>query len=102
MIGWRNTVEYGSLKLAFIQGVSQVTLQTQNVISPELMRVFPRKFHCITGRSYLTTYDFVGLRSSINLIMRHRVVLIICDHGFQTFPLLAETSSVIYEYELHN
>ena len=39
-----------------LQGVSQITLQTQSAISPEIMRVFPRKFHCITGRSYLTTY----------------------------------------------
>ena len=39
-----------------LQGVSQITLQTQNAISPEIMLVFPQKFHCITGRSYLTTY----------------------------------------------
>ena len=35
----------------------------------------------ITSKSF----DFVGLRSSINLTIRHKVVLIICDHGFQTF-----------------
>ena len=39
-----------------VQGVSQITLQAQNAISPEMMLVFPQKFHCITGRSYLTTY----------------------------------------------
>ena len=39
-----------------IQGVSQITLQTKNVISPEMMLLFPQNFHCITGRSYLTTY----------------------------------------------
>ena len=58
---------------------------------------WPRKGHnvCLPWVRFITSksFDFVGLRSSINLIMRHRVVLIICDHGFQTFPLLAETSS---------
>ena len=42
--------------VAHVQGVSQITLQTQNAISPEIMLVFPQKFHCITVRSYLTTY----------------------------------------------
>ena len=39
-----------------LQGVSQITLQTQNAISPEIMLIFPQKFHCIIVRSYLTTY----------------------------------------------
>ena len=39
-----------------LQGVSQITLQTKNAISPEIMLVFPQKFHCITVRSCLTTY----------------------------------------------
>ena len=43
-------------RLVNVQGVSQITLQTQNALSPEIMRVFRRKFHCITGRSYLTIY----------------------------------------------
>ena len=43
-------------QFVYLQGVSQITLQTQNTISPEKMLVFSRKFHCITGRSYLTTY----------------------------------------------
>ena len=35
----------------YVQGVSQITLQTQNAISPDIMHVSPQKFHCITGRS---------------------------------------------------
>ena len=34
-----------------LQGVSQITLQTQNPKSPGIMRVVPQKFHCIAGRS---------------------------------------------------
>ena len=45
-----------SITVGNVQGVSQITLQTQNAISPEIMLVFPQKFHCTTGRSYPTTY----------------------------------------------
>ena len=57
-----------------IQGVSQITLQTQNAISPEIMLVFPQKLYCITGRSYLTTYY------TANQIDRREPA-----HGQQTF-----------------
>ena len=34
---------------------------------------------------YSSRLDFLGLRSRMNLIIRHKVVLIIYYHGYQTF-----------------
>ena len=84
----------------FSDSAYMMTVSVKLAVEPEV-RLFPSTSNtCVSYRIRVSFFDFVGLRSSINLTIRHKVVLIICDHGFQTFPLLAETSSVIYE--LHN